>query len=449
MKETIFFHSFCYLLWTVIKFYLAFQNVPVSSVCCDQSISILWIVALFSGMWGTYWLSHSTWQRYQKNPTVISMERDYKEWNSSFPALTLCPTTKFDPTALNNLIESRYAHFNNSDRLETFLLTLANATYSSFKDFSDDYDPISSEEYLSAAYEIRVNFTYNMSNTHIQELGTTQLAPILTEMGICYSFNSHLAPYLHPRYIMNRNRTLFPMQPLLMGHPMSGETLAQLMNINSGYVVYIHSPNDSADIATTGFESSMNNFKTVVAVPLTIYSSDEVKQLSVSQRRCRFIHESNLKISPAYSFKFCRMECRIKLSLKLCGCVPFFYPPTGEPICNVKGMKCLAKYEEEMIKLHNLNKYNLDCNCLPACDDVSFVIDSATNMYWFLGTNLNVCLVKYPRMRLRRDLLFGITEVLVSIGGTAGLFLGCSVLSFVEIIYFFSLRLLFFVYHSF
>lgn len=31
--------------------------------------------------------------------------------------------------------------------------------------------------------------------------------------------------------------------------------------------------------------------------------------------------------------------------------------------------------------------------------------------------------------------------VLVSIGGTAGLFLGCSVLSFLEIIYFFTFRL--------
>jgi len=31
--------------------------------------------------------------------------------------------------------------------------------------------------------------------------------------------------------------------------------------------------------------------------------------------------------------------------------------------------------------------------------------------------------------------------VSVSIGGTAGLFLGCSVLSFLEIIYFFTIRL--------
>jgi hypothetical protein len=34
----------------------------------------------------------------------------------------------------------------------------------------------------------------------------------------------------------------------------------------------------------------------------------------------------------------------------------------------------------------------------------------------------------------------------VAIGASAGLFLGCSILSFVEIVYFFSLRLFWFIY---
>lgn len=36
-------------------------------------------------------------------------------------------------------------------------------------------------------------------------------------------------------------------------------------------------------------------------------------------------------------------------------------------------------------------------------------------------------------------------DVLVYVGGMAGLFLGCSVLSFIEIVYFFTIRLFWFV----
>lgn len=66
-------------------------------------------------------------------------------------------------------------------------------------------------------------------------------------------------------------------------------------------------------------------------------------------------------------------------------------------------------------------------------------------------------------MRLKRDVLFGFTDMLgtysflyrylheimgsssVYIGGIAGLFLGCSVLSFIEIVYYFTMRLFWFV----
>lgn len=64
---------------------------------------------------------------------------------------------------------------------------------------------------------------------------------------------------------------------------------------------------------------------------------------------------------------------------------------------------------------------------------------------WFLGSNLQWGLKEYPRMRLKRDVLFSFADVLVYVGGMAGLFLGCSVLSFAEIIYFCTIRLFWFV----
>ncbi|KAK3932275.1 Pickpocket protein 28 [Frankliniella fusca] len=83
----------------------------------------------------------------------------------------------------------------------------------------------------------------------------------------------------------------------------------------------------------------------------------------------------------------------------------------------------------------------MDCFCTANCNEVSYVVDSDTSQPWFLGTDLKWSLTKHPRMRFRRDLIFGMTDLLVHVGSTAGLFLGCSVLSVIELLYFLTLRL--------
>ena len=69
---------------------------------------------------------------------------------------------------------------------------------------------------------------------------------------------------------------------------------------------------------------------TVKVVSLTIYSTEDVRSLSVSQRKCRFLEESDLDISPVYSYNLCRMQCRVTQALQLCGCVPHFYRSKGK-----------------------------------------------------------------------------------------------------------------------
>lgn len=53
---------------------------------------------------------------------------------------------------------------------------------------------------------------------------------------------------------------------------------------------------------------------------------------------------------------------------------------------------------------------------------------------------MNVEYLTWPIIRYKREVLFGWVDLLVSFGGIAGLFLGFSLLSGVEIIYYFSLR---------
>lgn len=67
----------------------------------------VWFLSVCAGVFGIVWISLSIWHRYQINPTVISMERNYKDWNTSFPAVTICPYEKTDGKSLQNYIKVR------------------------------------------------------------------------------------------------------------------------------------------------------------------------------------------------------------------------------------------------------------------------------------------------------------------------------------------------------
>lgn len=57
-----------------------------------------------------------------------------------------------------------------------------------------------------------------------------------------------------------------------------------------------------------------------------------------------------------------------------------------------------------------------------------------------LDTYVNVEFLTWPMISYKREVLFGWVDLLVSFGGIAGLFLGFSLLSGIEILYYFSLR---------
>ncbi|XP_075229688.1 pickpocket protein 11-like [Lycorma delicatula] len=357
----------------------------------QQRRSIFWTACVLVGAAFALDLSLTTWYRYQENPTVISMERDYKEWNTSFPSVTVCPTVKVE-----------------DDQLQAFI---------------DD----------------------NVSSSHSDVYGTNDLILSMTEVGFCYSYNSQVAIYNQPEYWKSGKFKIVEQPPSLTGSPLDGDMFAQLMGMSSGYTLYIHGPFETFDIATKKLSSEFMNYKTLELSGLSIYSTQEARSLSIKQRKCRFLDESNLVLSPAYSYKMCRTECRMKLAYKLCGCIPHFYKPQKHyKVCDATGIHCLGKHNELLIKLRDPSKdyEKVPCPCLPSCDDISYVVESETTMNWFLGTLLKWGLVKYPRLRLKRDIIFGFTDLLVAIGGTAGLFLGCSVLSFIEFFYFFTLNLI-------
>lgn len=55
---------------------------------------LVWLVCICVGVYGIISLGLDTWNRYQTNPTVISMDRNKFSWNTSFPSRKLIPSKR-------------------------------------------------------------------------------------------------------------------------------------------------------------------------------------------------------------------------------------------------------------------------------------------------------------------------------------------------------------------
>nr|XP_024216984.1 pickpocket protein 11-like [Halyomorpha halys] len=346
-----------------------------------------------------------------------------------------------------NHIAARKRHplemYQNTAQDETAgLLLLANATFHTF-DKVEGLKNLSPNHYQDIIFGAAFNFTYSVSNSNSE---ASDLLPMITEFGICYTYNSQIAAYNSPSYWKENKWKLFPLVDVFKGNPLEGDIFVAMMEMNSDLQVFIHSPQEIPESASKWFLSAQKHYLALEFEALTIYSTENTRGLSVKQRKCRFLEESNLETNPVYSYNLCRSECRMRLGFKLCGCVPYFYRNIGKyRICDIAGMHCLSKYKERLIKLRDSKGNKQKCHCYPTCNEINYVIQTDSSIEWLLGTNFKYTLIKYPRSRLKRDIVFGASDLLVQFGGTVGLCLGCSLLSIVEIFYFLTLRLLLFI----
>jgi acid-sensing ion channel, other len=229
-------------------------------------------------------------------------------------------------------------------------------------------------------------------------------------------------------------------------HPFDGEIYAQLTNLSTSYDVFVHGAMEVPDISRQKHFFPETDYTTVEFLALEILTSEDAKKfehfyelvlriygksfretfvpffmdgsqnkltfyeifihsLKPSQRNCRLENESEeLLSSSVYSYNLCRSECRFKISLKKCNCIPYFYRNIDKsgrryPICGPEGMRCLGKmkslkysknsiffkrlsnffFPAEMISLKS-NTTRIDCNCMQNCDNTNFFVQSIVSL---------------------------------------------------------------------
>lgn len=150
-------------------------------------------------------------------------------------------------------------------------------------------------------------------------------------------------------------------------------------------------------------------------------ASEELRFLTRSQRSCIFYDED-------ISYNNCVLECQKKTIRKICGCLPWFLSKNRQEECSIEKYSCLSDNAER------LRRPTCESECYLYCSHTSYTFESIANSY------VTVVTTRWPIVRYRREVRFGWLDLVVSFGGIMGLFLGYSILTTVELIYYFSLR---------
>lgn len=59
-----------------------------------------------------------------------------------------------------------------------------------------------------------------------------------------------------------------------------------------------------------------------------VENDPEARDVSVTQRNCRFPEENNVEVHKLYSFSACSVQCRKDEQMRLCGCNSHVMPNT-------------------------------------------------------------------------------------------------------------------------
>ncbi|XP_015594704.1 sodium channel protein Nach [Cephus cinctus] len=246
-----------------------------------------------------------------------------------------------------------------------------------------------------------------------------------------------------------------------------------------GFKILVSKPKDYPDRPSGSLTEIIISPRTEVWLNLeatTLYAVKSIRNYKPQKRKCLFENEEVSEFGGYYSYSDCFIYCRVKEMAELCECIAFFYPIpislASTKICNLENLECLQKHRKKwwnvvplrmsynISKIFNetengLNENYLKCDCLPSCEDLTYHVKSTQaplhSSSIRMGRNINISIKDHMILhiffnkpgltRLRQDVLVYWYELMSNYGGICGFFLGVSLISVIEFLYFFSVRL--------
>ncbi|KAF2892978.1 hypothetical protein ILUMI_13195 [Ignelater luminosus] len=264
--------------------------------------------------------------------------------------------------------------------------------------------------------------------------------PVITNEGICYSFNlldrsemftetvdndfyeNFLIPHVPPTkwsiekgYQADSDLRSFPYRSVMSGLQ-GGLELTLLVNSSNldyfcgdtlqGYKIILHNPLQLPYAKQRHFFVGLNQDVLIAVKPNMITTSKSLVGYSPLHRKCFFTYEKELRFFKVYDQKNCLQECLSNFTYNHCNCVAFYMlHDNSTPICGprmddcikeavslflVNDIKIKMEYQQDKNK-RNLKNYisTEKCDCLPTCNSLTFEAEvSQTDWSWKEAANI-------------------------------------------------------------
>ncbi|KAG6440350.1 hypothetical protein O3G_MSEX001229 [Manduca sexta] len=326
--------------------------------------------------------------------------------------------------------------------------------------------------------------------------------PVFTNYGLCFAFNSlplngmtnetlpwqqWLSPNLAPAGLQWGLDVGYPkvfppdlvMQPLrvMVAGEVNGLSLELYLNSSEhqfscegnslGFTILISAPTDHLYTSTV-MRIPMNRMTTVEVSPITYKTDPTLRSLAPYKRQCFFQSERRLEYYNFYTDTNCQHDLLIREAKEMCDCVLYNWPRKNiwDQICSTdRDFQCInevnAKVEEQLIYAYYEDSEEQGKagegtkSCHPSCNDIIY---SSQVFYSDLirehgdgspswgnprhgeVTIVNVHFYEDLFLGQHRHAQYDDYYFAGAIGGLLSLFLGFSIISVAELVYFVFLR---------
>ncbi|XP_053674694.1 sodium channel protein Nach-like [Anopheles nili] len=451
-------------------------------------LRLLWLLVCLVSIGFTMIMGMIAWMRFRTTPTITTIETmTYPIWNIPFPAITVCNINKIDNRKATVIIDRLVNEFGLSRHNATGLL-VAQASLVNFEAVNTTYlelesvlgrmgwnpDKLLLELTQPCEELIKVCFWLGSEVPCPHVIRRTR-----TDNGFCCSYNvdetmqpiigkqnqtGHRLPYRAKR-LSGAGRhvgfsVLIDVQP---------DTYMAPTKSYYGAEVYVHDSSDfpsDADfehVAQPGWDVVMS------VIPLPIESSSTMSQVPEEMRKCFLPEESDSQTKESFNLNVCMAQCRLRTIVKLCNCIPFYYTDLkiteakNVEMCALKHVACLHYFRRYFYSLRTDKlsesdtkdvEFGMDCDCKPPCSVLNYnvqTIASQRQSKSFKSANyggrnvsmyatLNVHFKDIYCVKYKRDAYMTWDSLVATFGGIFGLCMGGSVLSIVELVYYFTVK---------
>ncbi|XP_070560649.1 acid-sensing ion channel 1-like isoform X2 [Ptychodera flava] len=277
------------------------------------------------------------------------------------------------------------------------------------------------------------NFNLHRPTWQGNFLSKDDFTPILTDFGVCYTFNAGDGNDTHK--VKNTGRSF--------GFSVYLNAVEFDYNIGPrqglGFQVMLYQQGDIPLVADLGFAVSVGE-EVLVGVDVT-----SIQNLPPPHGSCGKKH---LKYYDEYSRNACRMECKTDYMVDYCGC-RMFYMPGNATVCDFRVM-----YVCGQVALAELMNEESRCECPLPCTQVIYKPNLSHAKYTYQAfanfqaeyfgvppeyfesnlVKLHIFFQELAIHEVQEEVAYNIFGLLCDIGGSLGLWLGGSILTVIEIL---------------